>query len=324
MQYDVFISYNRTDERFVEYLEEILRLAPLRVFRDVTGLGVYDKLDAALKTAIANSRWLMAIISSSYLQSYWCLFEALEAIQGQDVDLRFLPIVLRYSPDDQSFDEEFVFNALADLREQMHVLEAQIVSSRAFSMSTKLDKLAFVQNHLPKIFVQMQERVYPQFQMWDEKTVRSNMRDLVRYLAPTARVDINAVPFSPGEPRQATPVVTPRLSQLPILIWKAEVGCQAWRNTPVVVGNDVIVPSSGRIWNQPDDRDGIVCLHAETGNARWFAAAPADSNCLLVSKGLAITGCDDGTLLAIRLSDGQRQWELSLGAAVIGGPLRKH
>jgi hypothetical protein len=91
--YDVFISYNRKDEPFVRFLDQSLELAGLRCFRDVTGLGIYDKLDATLKTIISRSRWLMAVISPAYLQSYWCLFEALEAIQGQDLNLRFLPIV---------------------------------------------------------------------------------------------------------------------------------------------------------------------------------------------------------------------------------------
>ena len=60
-KYDVFISYNRLDERFVDF-KGCLELAGLRCFRDTTGLDVYDKLDAALKSAIAQSRWLMAVI----------------------------------------------------------------------------------------------------------------------------------------------------------------------------------------------------------------------------------------------------------------------
>ena len=88
-KYDVFISYNRKDQAFVEFLERCLEIAGLRYFRDTTGLGIYDKLDAALKVAVSESRWLMAAISPAYLQSYWCLFEALEAISGAGCFLAF-------------------------------------------------------------------------------------------------------------------------------------------------------------------------------------------------------------------------------------------
>jgi hypothetical protein len=64
----------------------------LTCFQDTTGLKIFDKLDASLKAAISRSRWLAAIISPSYLQSYWCLFEALEAIQGQDLEQHFVPM----------------------------------------------------------------------------------------------------------------------------------------------------------------------------------------------------------------------------------------
>jgi hypothetical protein len=78
--YDVFVSYNRIDASFVRSLVALLERVGLRCFQDVSGLRIFDKLDASLKTAVAQSRCVVAIISPSYLRSYWCMFEALEAI----------------------------------------------------------------------------------------------------------------------------------------------------------------------------------------------------------------------------------------------------
>jgi outer membrane protein assembly factor BamB len=320
-EYDVFISYNRKDAAFVSFLEQGVQAAGLRRFRDVAGLGVYDKLDAKLKTTIARSQRLMAVISPAYLKSYWCLFEAMEAIQGQDFALRFMPIVLRYSPDDQGLDETFVMAALEDLDEQMRVFEAQMVATRAYALQDKLDKLAFVRSRLPDLFVRMRERIYPTFDLWDEARIRATMAQLLEFIAPAARVALDAVPLDIG-PLVATPAVLPRLNPLPVVVWKAEVGHQAWRNTPVPIGNDVLVASSGEIWNEPDARDGIHCLHAETGRRRWFVHTPHDVNQLMVSKGLVVAGCDDGTLIAVRLVDGGVQWVRQLNGAIVGGPLK--
>ena len=151
-KYDAFISYNRKDKSFVEFITKTLGEAGVTCFQDVTGLLIFDKLDASLKDAISSSQWLVAIISPSYLQSYWCLFEAIEAIQWQDLQQRFLPIAVRYSPGDQSLDEQFVLTVLRDLDEQMMMFETQMVRMKAFDLSTKLDKLRFVRTHLFGVF----------------------------------------------------------------------------------------------------------------------------------------------------------------------------
>jgi outer membrane protein assembly factor BamB len=320
-QYDVFISYSRQDEAFVDFLKRCLELAGQRCFRDTTDLSIYDKLDAALKRAVSQSRWLMAVISPAYLQSYWCLFEALEVIQGQDLTLRFLPVVLRNSDQDQLLDENFVLQALGAIREEMSVFQAKMIAEKAFGLAPKLEKLAFVQSQLPKVFSQLGQRVYPQFDLWDEANVRKMMREVLKRVAPDSVVDLNAVKFG-VRPGQATPTVIPRLNSLPVLVWKAEIGCQAWKNNVVAAGNDVLVTSSGRTWNEPDEMDGIYCLHGETGKTRWFLNTPADANRLMVSKGLALAGCDDGSVVAVGLQDGVRRWQVQLDSAVVGGPFR--
>lgn len=319
--HDVFISYNRKDASFVEFLVRSLSLAGLTCFQDVTGLKVFDKLDASLKGAISRSRWLIAIISPSYLQSYWCLFEAIEAIQGQDIEQRFLPISLRYSPGDQSLDEQFVLKALRDLDEQMTVFETQMVQMKAYELSIKLDKLRFVRTNLPRVFCQMQERIFPEFSLWDDRVVRSTLKQVLSRLAPLESVDIEKIPLE-FERLAATPKVVPRLRELPSVLWMARVGCQAWKNSPLVVGNHVFVSSSGSRWNQADEEDGIYCLDAETGIKMWFVQTSSDANGLLVSKGRVITGCDDGSVLAVSARDGRILWKVQLGSAIVSRPIK--
>lgn len=319
--HDVFISYNRKDRSFVEFLVRTLEKAGLRCFRDVTGLKVFDKLDASLKASIATSRWLVAVVSPNYLQSYWCMFEALEAIQGQDFEQRFLPIMVRYLPEDQSLDEDFVLQALQDLDGQMNEFESKLIKLKAYELAPKLDKLRFVRSHLPRIFQQIHERIFPEFALWDDASVRDTLQQIIDRLAPDARFDAATVDLD-FKRLEAMPTVIPRLRPLPVVLWKARVGRQAWKNTPLVVGNDVLVGSAGARWNEADEEDGIYCLNAETGELRWFAPTPADANRLMVSKGLVLTGCDDGTVLAVSASDGKPRWRVQLDSGVVGGPFK--
>lgn len=319
--HDVFVSYNRKDKSFVEFLVSCLEQAGLKCFQDTTGLKVFDKLDASLKAAISKSRWLMAIISPSYLQSYWCLFEAMEAIEGQDFEQRFMPIALRYSPDDQTLDETFVLKALNDLDEQIKDFETQLVKLKAYQLSPKLDKLHFVRQNLPGVFRQIYERIFPEFTLWDDKAIRATLRQIVARLAPEAEVDFDTIPLD-FERLGATPLVIPRLRELPSLLWQTKVGCQAWRNSPVVVGNNVIVGSAGTQKGVPDDEDGVYCLSAETGDINWFVHTPADANRLLVSKGAVVAGCDDGSVVAVSARNGKELWSTRLDSSVVGGPLK--
>ncbi len=318
--YDVFISYSRSDASFVRALVALLELSGLRCFQDVSGLRIFDKLDASLKAAVAQSRCIVAIISPSYLRSYWCMFEAMEAIQGQDRELRFLPIVVKYRPDDTSLDEEFVLKALEDLDEQMRALESRIVKLKAFELNSKLDKLGFVRRRLPMVLHAIYERIFPEFLLWRENQTQQAALQLLRTLAPDSKMvasDIQLVFEHPPE----GPTVAPRINDLPFIGWKAYVGRQAWKNSPVVVGSNVYVGSAGDDWNSPDPKDGVYCLDCETGAVRWFAHTPTDSNQVLVSKGRVVTGCDDGTVAAFASSDGRPLWSLILDSGIVAGPV---
>jgi outer membrane protein assembly factor BamB len=318
---DLFVSYNRKDRSFVDLLVRVFEEAGLTCFQDITGLKIFDKLDASLKAAIARSRRLVSIISPSYLQSYWCLFEAMEAIQGQDLEQRFLPLVVRYSPEDQRLDENFVLTAMADLDTQISALEEQIIRLKAFQLGSKVEKLQYIRTKLPQVFQQIYERIFPEFDLWDDDSIRATLRQLLERLAPASKVDVDALPLA-FERRGATPVVVPRLAELPTLLWKSKVGIQAWKNSPVVVGNRVYVGSAGSAYNAPDPDDGIYCLDARTGIVAWRAHTPADANAVLVSKGLAITGCDDGSVVAVSAMDGHAVWQRKLDSGIVGGPIK--
>jgi outer membrane protein assembly factor BamB len=318
---DIFISYNRKDKSFAEFLVKCLERSGLRCFQDVTGLKIFDKLDASLKLEIAKSKWLVAIISPSYLQSYWCLFEALEAIQGQDLEQRFLPLVLKYTPEDQFLDESFVLKALSDLDGQILEFERQMVQLKAYDLSAKLDKLHFVRANLPKVFRTINDRIFPEFLVWDDAVIRDTLRQLMGRLIPTATIDFDRIPLT-FDRLAATPLVIPRLKELPSLLWQTYVGCQAWKNSPVVIGRDVLVGSAGRVWNEPDEQDGIYCLEAQTGALKWFAPTPADANHLLVSKGIVITGCDNGCVVAVSARNGKFLWQTELPHGIVGGPIK--
>lgn len=300
----------------------MLRSLGLSVFRDETGLSFYDKLDAKLKSEIAKSKRLLAVVSPEYLRSYWCLFEALEAIEGSDLEARFLPLVVQYHPDDQTLSEDFVFDALRDLREQSRIVEAKIIEARAFGLSEKLDKLAFVQRNIPRIFNLIRERIYPEFNLWDKAKLEETSTKLATVLAPDKTLEWDQNWFVGVKHHEQAEKVVPRLQMLPQLVWSADVGCQAWRNTPVVLGNDIFVASSGNVWNAPDDQDGVFSLSAETGSQKWFAPMPHDANAMLLSKGWILVGCDDGTIACLKQATGEEVWSTRLPSAAIGGPFK--
>lgn len=113
-----------------------------------------------------------------------------------------------------------------------------------------------------------------------------------------------------------------RRSGIPTIAWKCRVGIQAWKHRPIVAGTDVLVGSAGTTWNEPDEEDGVYCLDEQSGERRWFAHTPADANDLLVSKGVVVTGCDDGTIVALHVRDGSLRWSLKVPSGIVGGPIQ--
>ena len=319
--FDVFISYDGRDEAFVDWLTQIFSTVGLKFFRDTVNINIFERLDATLKHNISQSRWLIAVISESYLNSYWCLFEAMEAVQSQDQQLRFLPLSLRYTSGDAVLNEDFVLNAITELSAEIDRYELAIVRNKAYDLSSKLDKLQYVRSHLPKILGQIQERVYPHFDVWDKATFNASGGKLIRYLKPEL-ADFAPPPFAAPEAPHSADKRPQRLNVLPTILWKQKVGHCAHRNTPLVIGNQLYIGAAGDRWNEPDANDGIACLDIDTGAQKWKVQTPADANSVLCTRGIVVTGCDDGTVVAFRSTDGKELWSVKFDTGIVGGPLK--
>ena len=62
------------------------------------------------------------------------------------------------------------------------------------------------------------------------------------------------------------------------LRWRASIGIQGWHDSPVVVGDHVIVGSYGATWNECDDRDGVSVLDRRNGDLVGFWPTGCDTN----------------------------------------------
>jgi outer membrane protein assembly factor BamB len=107
----------------------------------------------------------------------------------------------------------------------------------------------------------------------------------------------------------------------PSLLWKAFVGVQGYTNSPLVVGNVVLVPSSGRIHNTPDPDDGLVALELTTGRRVWFSRFGNDANGAVADKAYAYVGSDDQNFYAVDLATGSVVWKQPTQGKAYGHPL---
>jgi len=322
-KYDVFISYNWKDSSFVDSLKDFLTLNSIKCFLDKSELKIYDKLDSKLKKNVSQSKYLISIISQNYLSSYWCLFEAIEAIQNQDLNLKFLPVLLKYTPNDPTLDEELVFELIEDLSVEINSFERRIIKNRAYDLSAKLDKLNFIKNNLPKIFSQIQQNIYPVLNVYDEIDLPKRVSELVKYISPTSNPDKNQfkIIFQTSSSPQLNFQV-PLLNKLPVIRWSTYIGKQKWKNTPVVIGNNIYLGSAGKDWNKPDDEDGIYCINGISGHIKWFHPTYSDVNEVVYSDGVVLGGCDDGKLLCVSAKNGKLKWEILLDSAILSRPIR--
>jgi len=312
--FDVFISYNWKDEKFVKILVEVLEKHNISFFLDKTELKLYDKLSTTLKKNITKSTYLISLISPNYLNSYWCLFEAIEAISSEELNLKFLPIILKYNQDDPSLDENFVLESMEKLDDEIQAFETRIIKNKAFQLSSKLDKLNFIKNNLPKIFLRTQENIYPIFKLYDELSINDSLKDLIKYIKPTQKIRINNINLSLKQNHSNFQV--PNLSKLPFIKWSVYVGKQKWKNRPVIIGNDIFVGSAGSDWNRMDDLDGVYCISAITGRVKWFYPTLSDVNELSFYDGTIIGGCDNGLLFCISSKNGNKKWETKLETGI--------
>jgi len=96
----------------------------------------------------------------------------------------------------------------------------------------------------------------------------------------------------------------------PRITWKTKLGVFSWLNTPLALGNSVvIVPSSGKAHNKPDPGDGVSALDAKTGKVLWFAHFDQDANGAAADEKRVFATSDDGNAYAIELRTGKIAWK---------------
>ena len=107
----------------------------------------------------------------------------------------------------------------------------------------------------------------------------------------------------------------------PEVAWRSEVGIQAWLNSPLVVGNTVIVGSAGNLRAGPDADDGVYALRLSDGRLRWRFTTANDVNGIAASDGIVVVTGDEGAVWGISASDGSELWRVDTAANVFGHPV---
>jgi hypothetical protein len=105
-RHDVFVSYARPDDeagrvaRFVDDLQAAYETAvdrPLRIFFDSSSVGLADRWESRIASALRSSEVLLPMVSPAFLRSRWCGREFVEfrSHHGRaGVDGRVLPVRL--------------------------------------------------------------------------------------------------------------------------------------------------------------------------------------------------------------------------------------
>lgn len=106
-------------------------------------------------------------------------------------------------------------------------------------------------------------------------------------------------------------------STLPTISWSTYIGKQKWKNTPLIIGNDIFVGSAGSEWNKADTNDGVYCLDAATGRIKWFYPTESDVNELSIYDGNIVGGCDSGLVFCISARTGHEKWTRFLNSGVV-------
>lgn len=314
-KFDVFISYNWNDEKFVDLIISQLEKNNIKFFQDKTNLKLYDKLDTTLKDNIRNSKYLVSIISQKYLESYWCLFEAIEAISSEDLNLKFLPIMLKYNENDVTFNEEFVFESIEKLNNEIEAFENKIFKYKAFELNSKLKKLNFVKSNLPIIFERTQQRIYPIFELYSKDRLITNLTDFLNHIKLDSIVEIELGSLTHLVKNELYKV--PEVSNSPTIKWETYIGKQKWKNTPLILGDKIFIGSAGKKWNESDEEDGVYCINIHTGRIVWFYPTNSDVNKISFYDGLIVGGCDDGKFFCISSKTGKEKSVVQLDSGIV-------
>lgn len=151
--------------------------------------------------------------------------------------------------------------------------------------------------------------------------------DATDSIEPTTITDSTSTQFDSAWPAFQGSWARTGLSQAdpigkPNILWKTEIGIQSWLNNPIIVGNLVIVGSSGETWNKRDDQDGVYALDLDTGRIAWFMKADADVNGVAYANGLVFATDDGSYVRALNPMSGETIWRTRTnGMAVYTNPL---
>ena len=201
-----------------------------------------------------------------------------------------------------------------DLSVEIEKFELSILEHKAYDLSPKLDKLTFIRSNLPKVLMKIQDHLYPEFHYWDLKSLLVNFKNLINYIKPNALVDLSQCTI---HPRQRLPKqIKGSVSELPIVRWSTYVGKQKWKNTPLVLGNEIFIGSAGTSWNESDDADGVYCIDATSGKIKWRYLTGSDVNEVSYFDGCILAGCDNGTVMCLSAKSGTLKWDTKLNSGV--------
>ncbi|ANN55965.1 hypothetical protein A9174_03735 [Mesorhizobium loti NZP2037] len=88
------------------------------------------------------------------------------------------------------------------------------------------------------------------------------------------------------------------------VVWRQRVGRMHVRNNILAWKDTVILSTSGDVWNESDEKDGVVCVDRNTGQSRWFLRTSSDANEVFLLGNTITCGTDDGELIAIDADTG--------------------
>jgi outer membrane protein assembly factor BamB len=99
------------------------------------------------------------------------------------------------------------------------------------------------------------------------------------------------------------------------------VGISGWLNSPIVVGNTVVIGSAGTRRAGSDPGDGVHALDLRTGAERWFFPATSDVNGVAARGDLVVATGDEGTVWGLDITTGSLRWSFSTTTPVFTNPL---
>ena len=201
------------------------------------------------------------------------------------------------------------------LTNEIETLENKIIKYKSFELSPKLDKLNFIKSSLPKIYQRISERIYPILEGHKKDLFINNMQKILSFICenPLISIKLEDIDFSDHQNIYQIPPNT----FLPNIKWQNNIGKQKWKNTPLILGDDIFVGSAGREWNISDEADGVYCLNIHTGRIKWFYPTQSDVNQISFYDGLIFGGCDNGKFFCISSQTGKEKFSIFLDSGIV-------